>query len=350
MRNRSLFVFSSLVFLSVFFTSNSKAQEYAIGADLSFIKQAEDSGFVFKDIDGKAKKGLDIFKNHGYNWIRLRLFHSPTELPNNLVYTLKLAKEAKEKGYKFLLDYHYSDTWADPSKQYLPKVWEGLSQEVLIDSLYQYTKRTMLAFKDSEVYPDMVQIGNEISNGMCWPNGKLPENWDNLAALLQAGINGVFASAGNKKPPKIMIHIDKGGDWQFTKYWYDKLNTFNVDFDVIGQSYYPWWHGNLLQLRECLNNTVLLYKKEIILVETAYNYEVAEYADKLPPFSETPEGQKEFVEDVHQIILQIPNSLGTGIFWWEAAAPNKAFSYRTYFTNDGLPQPVLTVFDKYVRN
>ena len=106
---------------------NSQAQGYAIGADLSFMKQAEDSGFVFKE-NGKAKPCIQIFKDHGYNWIRLRLFHTPTSLPNSLAYTIALAKQAKKQGFKFLLDYHYSDTWADPGKQFLPKAWEGKSQ------------------------------------------------------------------------------------------------------------------------------------------------------------------------------------------------------------------------------
>ncbi|MAD96486.1 MAG: arabinogalactan endo-1,4-beta-galactosidase [Flavobacteriaceae bacterium] len=335
--------------LFVLITMVSYSQEYAIGADLSFLKEAEDKGFFFKE-DGEPKKGLDIFWDHGYNWIRLRLFHTPTKLPNNLEYTIALAQEAKKKGFKFLLDYHYSDTWADPAKQYLPKAWEGLEQKVLEDSLYVYTKKTMMAFKKAGVFPEMVQIGNEISNGMCWPNGKLPQNWDNLAALLQAGINGVMASCGNQKPPKIMIHIDKGGDKNFTKYWYDKLHTYNIQYDIIGQSYYPWWHGSLLDLRECLNFTALNYKKDIILVETAYNYGPAEYRDKKAPFPETPEGQKQFLEDVHNIVLQIPNNLGKGIFWWEPAAPFKAFSKRTFFKNDGNVQPVIEVFDKYVRH
>lgn len=130
---------------------------------------------------------------------------------------------AKEHGFKFLLDYHYSDTWADPAKQFIPKAWEGLSHETLVDSVYKYTRQTMIAFRNAGVFPDMVQVGNEISNGMLWPNGKLPDNWDNLAELIQAGINGVHASCGNNPCPQIMIHIDKGGDKEFTKYWFDKL-------------------------------------------------------------------------------------------------------------------------------
>lgn len=326
----------------------SYAQNYLIGADLSFVKEAEDNGFVFKE-NNQPKKALEIFKNHGYNWIRLRLFHSPTDLPNNLEYTIALAKEAKKQGFKFLLDYHYSDTWADPQKQFLPKAWDGKTQRELETLVYEYTQTTMEAFRNAEVYPDMVQIGNEISVGMMWPNGKLPENWDNFAAFIQAGINGVHVSCGNNPCPEIMIHIDKGGDKDFTKYFFDKLHSYHIKYDVIGQSYYPWWHGSLLDLRECLNFTANQYQKDVILVETAYNFDASEYINKYAPFPETPEGQKEFLEAVNQIVLNIPNNRGKGIFWWEPAAPKKGFSKRTFFDENGNVLPVIQVFDKYTR-
>lgn len=339
---------SSLVLALFLCVQPFYSQDYMIGADLSFVKEAEDKGFVFKDA-GNPQSGIEIFKNHGYNWVRLRLFHSPTELPNDLDYTIALAKEAKAQGFKFLLDYHYSDTWADPQKQFIPKAWEDKTQEELVQLVYDYTKATMLAFREAEVYPDMVQVGNEISVGMLWPNGKLPENWDNFAALLQAGINGVYSSCGNNPCPEIMVHIDKGAEKDFTKYFFDKIEAYGITYDVIGQSYYPWWHGNLLDLRECLNFTANTYKKDVILVETAYNYAPAEYIDKKAPFPETPEGQKAFLEAVNQIMLNIPDNRGKGVFWWEAAAPNKSFSTRTFFKNNGEALPVLNVFDKYTR-
>jgi arabinogalactan endo-1,4-beta-galactosidase len=231
------------------------AQEYAIGADFSFLKQAEDSSRVFK-YGNESKPGLDIFKNHGYNWIRLRLFHTPTRLPNDLKYTIALAQAAKQRDFKFLLNYHYSDTWADPGKQFVPKAWEGRSHEQLVQAVH--------------------------------------------------------------------------------------------DYDVIGQSYYPWWHGSLLDLRENLNFMANTYQKDIILVEVAYNSEPREYRDKPAPFPETPEGQRQFLEEVNWLVLHTPNNRGKGVFWWEPAT--RRLGGRTMFDHDGNAMPVITVFDKYTRH
>ena len=165
-----------------------RAAEYAIGADLSFLKQAEEHGKSFKDM-GAAKPGLEIFKDHGYNWIRLRLFHTPTDLPNNLEYTIALAKDAKKLGYRFLLDYHYSDTWADPGKQFLPKAWEGMSHAQLAKAVFEYTKQTIAAFHEAGAPPDMVQIGNEVVNGMMWPDGRIPFAGALCVLLVNGGEN-----------------------------------------------------------------------------------------------------------------------------------------------------------------
>ena len=157
-----------------------------------------------------SSRACEIFRDHGYNWIRLRLFHTPAQLPNNLDYTLAEAREAKALGYKFLLDYHYSDTWADPGKQFIPKAWEGKSHAELVQAVFAYTRDTIARFREAGVMPDMVQIGNEITNGMLWPDGRLPGHWDNFAELVKAGVRGVEAGSGPAPRPLIMIHIDQG--------------------------------------------------------------------------------------------------------------------------------------------
>ncbi len=317
---------------------------YAVGADLSFLKAAEDRGVEFKD-NGEVKPGLEIFRDHGYNWIRLRLFHSPDRLPNDLEYTIELAQIAKKRGFKFLLDYHYSDTWADPGKQYIPAAWDTTNIEVLVDSVYQYTRSTIRDFREAGVMPDMVQVGNEIRNGMLWPLGKLPENWDNFAALVKAGIDGVDAGRGQAPRPHIMIHYDQGADPEGTKRFYDKFNSYNIGYDIIGLSYYPWWHGNLLQLRENLLSLVDNYEKDIILVETGYRPH--EYENHPAPYPEDMEDgpRKAFLEDVNETLLDISSRKIKGIFWWEPASG----CGRDYFDEQCNALPVINVFDRYKR-
>jgi arabinogalactan endo-1,4-beta-galactosidase len=324
-----------------------QAADYAVGADLSFLKQAEDHGTQFKD-NGKAEPGLQIFKDHGYNWIRLRLFHTPTELPNNLVYTIATAQSAKKLGFKFLLDYHYSDTWADPGKQFIPKAWANLTHAQLVDAVFNYTKETIASFREAGVLPDLVQIGNEITNGMMWPDGRLPQNWDNFADLIKAGIAGVEAGTGNNAKPLIMIHIDKGGDKVKTKAFFDKLNTYRVAYDVIGQSYHPWWHGSLFDLHDNLFFMAHEYHKDIIVVEAAYNWTPGEYTKKPAPFPETPEGQREFLDELNRMVLSTPEGLGKGVFWWEPAVTGNLMR-RGMFDQDYNALPVVKVFDRFSR-
>lgn len=338
----------ALAMLLLLCTGESRGADYAIGADLSFLKRAEDRGTVFKD-EGKAKPGLEIFRDHGYNWIRLRLFHTPTRLPNDLQYTIESAQAAKAQGFKFLLNYHYSDTWADPAKQIMPKAWEGKSHEELVEVVFDYTRDTMTAFAEAGVFPEMVQIGNEVRPGMLWPDGKLPENWQNFVDLLQAGIRGVEAATGTNPTPHIMIHYDQGADRLRAMEFYGNLKEHGVDYDVIGLSYYPWWHGSLLDLRENLTALATEFDKDIMLVEVAYCWRPTEYRDKPAPFPETPEGQRAFLDEVHRVVLAVPNNRGTGIFWWEPAVTGRLRS-RGYFDDDDHALPVMDVFDLFTRH
>lgn len=324
--------------------SQSRAEEFAVGADLSFLADAEARGLVFKD-NGQPKPGLEIFKDHGYNWIRLRLFHTPDELPNDLPYTIALAKEAKQRGFKFLLNYHYSDTWADPEKQFIPRAWEGKSHAELTDAVFEYTRDTVAEFRAAGAMPDMVQVGNEVIGGMLWPDGRLPKNWENFADLVKAGIRGVEAGTGDAARPQIMIHIDRGGDRHATEHFLNRCREYDIEYDVIGQSYYPWWHGSLDQLRENLAFMANEYGKDIMLVEVAYNWRPAEYRDKPGPFPESPEGQREFLEQVNRVVRATPHGRGKGIFWWEPAVARGPIASRGMFDREGNALPVITVFD-----
>ena len=275
----------------------------------------------------------------------LRLFHTPTRLPNNLEYTIALAKQAKQLGYKFLLDFHYSDTWADPQKQFIPKAWEGMSHEEMVDAVFSYTRDSIAAFREAGAMPDMVQVGNEITGGMLWPDGRLPNNWSNFADLLKAGIRGIDAGHGDAPRPIVMIHIDRGGDQKGTKWFFDKCKENGVEYDVIGQSYYPWWHGSIDDLRKNLAFMADEYHKDIYVVEAAYNWRPAEYRSTPGPFPESPEGQKQFLEAVDQAVRDTPHHLGKGVFWWEPAVGLGGVASRGMFDADHNALPVISVFD-----
>jgi arabinogalactan endo-1,4-beta-galactosidase len=337
--------------LALALARTAAASEFAFGADLSFLKQAEDQGMVFKD-GTNAMPGLQIFHNHGYNWIRLRLFVEPVgeRLPNDFAYTLAMAKDAQKLGYRFLLDLHYANSWADPAKQPTPDQWKSLTHAQRVQAVFDYTRDTLVKFREAGVPPDMVQIGNEIRNGMLWPDGKLPTHWDNFVDYLRAGINGVDAACGKEPHPKIMIHFDQGASIPRTKYFFDKLKHYGIRYDVIGFSYYPWWHGSIEDLRENLAFAAKRYDKDVYVVETAYYWRPSRYFEKAPgPFPETPEGQRDFLDEVTRTVMNVPDGRGMGVFWWEPAVASRVLNGRGFFDDQGNSLPVLGVFDKYTR-
>ncbi|MGA3008625.1 MAG: glycosyl hydrolase 53 family protein [Terracidiphilus sp.] len=336
-----------VVLVALLVAHSAGAQGYAIGADVSFLAKCEQDGVVFKE-NGKPVDVLALLRDHHYNWIRLRIFHDPAaapdKLPNDLPYTLALARRAKAIGFHILLDLHYSDTWADPAKQTMPAAWARLKHKQLVAQVFAYTRDTIAAFAQQDTMPQMVQVGNEITSGMLWPDGKLPDNWDNFADLLKAGIAGVDAGRGAAPKPRIMIHIERSGNYDAAVWFYDNLIAHHVPFDVIGLSYYPFWHGNLANLRGNLHDLALRYRLPIILVETAHNWTPGGMTGKKADFPETPEGQLAFLRAVDTAVRAIPNGLGQGVFWWEPAAENDLRG-RSFFDNDGNVLPVIAAFD-----
>ena len=319
------------------------AQECIAGADVSFLRQMESKGIVFKD-DGVPLPGLQILKNHGYTWIRLRILVDPIRLPNDLDYTVASAKAAKQLGLKLLLDFHYSDDWADPGHQSTPRAWAKLNHKELEERVFTYTRDTIEAFRKQQVLPDMVQVGNEVTSGMLWPDGKLPDHWDNFAALMSAGIRGVYAGSGHDPRPRIMIHIDKGGNQEATQWFFDNLGRYHVPYDVIGQSYYPWWQGSLSDLRRNLTFLGKTYHKDVMVVETAYDWRTGEEKAGKPIFPETPEGQRAFLAALKETVCATHEGGGIGIFWWEPFAEG-AIAKRSLFDDDHNALPAIHVFD-----
>jgi arabinogalactan endo-1,4-beta-galactosidase len=326
-----------------------QGQQYAIGADVSFLGAAERQGIVFQE-GGKPRDVLETLRAHHYNWVRLRLFVDPAssadKLPNDLQYTLALARRAKAQGFHLLLDLHYSDTWADPEKQFTPAAWSKLKHKQLTAQVFAYTRDTIAAFAQAGVLPEMVQVGNEITRGMLWPDGKLPDNWENLADLLKAGIAGVDAGRGELPRPRILIHIERSGDYDAAVWFFDNLIAHRVPFDVMGLSYYPLWHGNTVKLRGNLHDLALRYRRPILVVETAYNWTPGDFVGKKAEFAESPEGQKAFLQAVDAAVRAIPDGLGLGVFWWEPAVPGGPIAGRALYDDRHNALPALTVFDQ----
>lgn len=305
------------------------SQAFIQGMDVSFLDEIEAAGGAFYE-DGAAADCLDILKANGVNSIRLRIWNEPPRTFCNLERTIPIARRIKQKGFHFLLDFHYSDMWADPGKQFKPKAWESLDLEGLRQAVYDYTKQVMTALREANALPDMVQIGNEITPGMLWPAGKVDAEfdtdvqWEAFASLVKAGIR-----AAKEVHPgvNIMIHIDRGGDNASSVKFYDRFAALGVEFDMIGLSYYPWWHGTLEDLRANLNDLATRYGKEIVVVETAYPW-TTEPADGLAfivtadtplqtPYPATVEGQAAYLREFLEIIRDVPSGLGAGFHWWE---------------------------------
>lgn len=324
------------------------ANEYAFGVDVSFVKSRVERGGEFRD-GGTAKHPLAIFREHGYNWGRIHLCNEPVpRLPQTREYVIASARELRQHGMKFHLDLMFSNGWANPMLQPTPTLWENMTHEQRVQAVYEFCRDTLAAMRDADVLPHMVQVGNEIGNGFLWPSGRLypeqdkPSHWSNVADYLKAGIKGIREAAGDRRI-EIMLHVDHGGDVPLTRGFFDQMKQHGVDYDVIGLSFYPWSHGTLLDLRDNLRATALRYAKPIILVETGYYHQPSrDFKETKPPFPETPEGQRRWLETVNEIVLNTPNGLGRGIFWWEPMMRG-----RGYFDEQGNALPIIEAVEPY---
>ena len=294
-----------------------------MGADISSLKKSEDKGGLYRSEDGKHGDALKILRDHGLNYARIRVWVNSPDGYHGKAQLLEMAKRLKMHKIKLLVDFHYSDVWADPGKQFKPAAWETLDFEGLKKAVYDHTFDVCSALKAQGTPPDMVQIGNEITNGMLWPDGKNDISFDNLAVLLKEGCRAVKDCS-----PKtlIMLHVDNGGNNGLFRSWFDNIIQQGVPFDLIGTSYYPYWHGSLADLQNNLNDIAGRYKKNIVVVETAYaftpedndNYENIIRFQEQPGYPFTPEGQARMLADVMAVVRAVPDGRGLGVFYWDA--------------------------------
>lgn len=327
--------------------------DFIKGADVSIMPELERNGTKFYD-NGIEQDGLTILKNHGVNWIRVRIWNNPYVVgPEGVgggntdeAKAIEMAKRAKALGMKVLVDFHYSDFWVDPGQQKKPDAWKNDSGDKLVDDVYAYTAKVMQDLNVQGVTPDMVQVGNELNNGMLWPEAQLTEDNPNgykfLAKLLNAGLQAVHDNDKDNKV-KTMIHL-AGVDVNLYHTFFDNLIVKNKvnDFDIIGMSFYPFWHGTMDDLKNTMNDVSAKYNKDVIAVETAFGYtlEDADFEknnfgtneEKVGGYKATVQGQATGLRDVMATVASVNDNRGLGIFYW---APDWVINEKVGWKSNG---------------
>lgn len=309
---------------------------FIYGADLSFSPEVED----YVAFATGQPTSLDYYKQCGINTVRLRVWNNPADINSSPKQVLAYAKLIKAKGLKLWIDFHYSDTWADPSAQQPPTAWQNLTAQQLADSVYGFTLNFLSLLNQQNTPPQFVQIGNEINGGMLWPTGKVynpTENWSGFIPLLQQGIKATRTAC-----PQAQIMLHTAG---YSSYFFNAMQTHNVDYDIIAISYYPWWHGRSLAHLEngmaTLQNT---FNKPVVIAETAYpftfgwndntNNIVGDTSKTIAGFDTTPQGQANFIKQLISL-LNKTNAQNTGgiCYWapdWVAYKGNTATNGSTW--------------------
>lgn len=316
-----------------------KQNTFAKGADISWLPQMEASGYIFYNAQGQEEDCFKILKENGINSIRLRTFVNPSNHPVSghcsKDETVAMALRAKKWGMRVMLNFHYSDTWADPAKQVKPKAWQDLAFPQLLDTLYEYTLDVMMAMKKAGVTPDWVQIGNETRTGMLYPEGHT-DNWPQLAQLINKGYDAVKAVSPSSK---VILHVDQGNNKPLFKWWFDNATKHGAKYDIIGLSYYPYWlEGkpdyslSINDLGENLKILASQYGKDVMIVEVGgEDFNVHNTYDML--------------KAVIQKVKEVPGNKGLGVFYWE---PQGARSWSGYglsaWSADGKPTKAMEAF------
>lgn len=324
---------------------------YAFGLDLSFVLNAEKRGTVYYDVDGTEKSPWEIFRYHGYNWARLMICNEPSPLGQDLAYVLEGAKKLKEHNYHFALDFMMADGWANPMTQPTPKSLREMTHEERVVAWGEYVSNVIKTLSDAGVAPEIVQVGNEISNGAFWPDGRVyygeekkdQSRWAEFTDYLKAGADAIKAV---DEKIQVMLHVDFGGDMPMSEVFFQKMDEYGVQYDAIGVSFYPWSHGNLMDLRDNLYYTIKKWQKPMYVIETGYYSVPSQYFERKgvkAPFPETPEGQKEWFQAVNEIVMQAPDNLGKGVFWWEPMFRGRGF----FDDKTKVAKPIVEAFHQY---
>ncbi len=315
--------------------------DFIFGVDLSSIVEVEKAGATFHDFEGNEIDIFTLLNESGVNYIRIRLWNDPYDSngnsfgggSNDIDTDLEIASRAVNAGMKVCLDFHYSDFWADPSKQSIPREWESYSSDELVDVIYNYTYDTLKTFDDNGCLPSMVQLGNEITNGFLWPYGNSSD--EVMCNYLKSAASAVKDISNDIKT---VIHCANGGNYNQVSSFINRLEKENVDFDVIGLSYYPYWHGSVKDFNNVVTKLDQNYKYEIACMEYSYAYDINGYdldgdidldahpnisnifdssCEKSGGYSASVTGQASVIYDINAVVSSVSKGIGT--FYWEPA-------------------------------
>lgn len=317
---------------------DGQRDDFIIGADISTILEMQRAGRTYYDLDGVERPLMEILSDHGVNWVRFRLWNDPRDEDGhwygggntNKEAVIEMAKQAKAAGLQVLVDFHYSDFWADPGRQHTPKAWAELTEDELKQAVYDYTYEVIYALAEEGAYPDMVQIGNEINDGMLWPTGRTPVG---AKPYIEQGIAAVRAAEADLDGNRIKIMIHRANP----NHGLERLTGFygtydDLDYDVIGLSFYPFWHGTFDNIKLVMNDLSQTYDKEVVIAETSYGYTHEDVPnngntgqvfnaslENISGYKASVAGQASMLRDVIAAVAEVPGGRGLGMFYWEPA-------------------------------
>lgn len=331
-----------VILLSLLFTTmTSEAQTtfaFANGADVGWLSQMEATGYKFYDSDGTQKECLSLLKDKGINTIRLRVWVNPSDDKINghcsKEETVAMAVKAQNMGMRIMIDFHYSDSWADPGKQTKPAEWSTHTFANLLNDVYNHTYDVLDALKTAGVTPEWVQIGNEISGGMLWPEGST-SNWGQLAQLLNKGYD---ATKAINNSIKVVVHLDQGNNNSRFRSFFDNATANNVKYDVIGISYYPYWldtdyTASIADLQYNLKDMASRYNKEVMVVEVGGDYTLVQ-------------NTYDMLVATIKAVKNVPDNKGLGVIYWEPQGEKSWSGYQlNCWQSDGKPSPALEAFN-----
>ncbi|MEU0407258.1 glycosyl hydrolase 53 family protein [Streptomyces griseorubiginosus] len=293
------------------------------GVDISSLPKNEDHGAVYRTADGRCEEPVRLIARAGVTHARLKVWVNPADGYNTKAHILPLARRLKRADVGIWIDFHYSDSWADPAHQTKPAAWTGLDVAGLSRAVYDHTADVLGALRRQGTPAQLVQIGNELNGGLIWPEGNW-EHFGNMTAFLKAGLR-----AARDTTPRVrtILHLANGGDNGLYRWWFDNVVSYGVDFDIIGLSYYPFWHGPIENAAANMADVTARYGKPCVIAETAYPFTLEsedavndimnDPSQLTQGYPATPAGQAAWLRTVADLAAGVPGGQGLGYCYWE---------------------------------